>query len=357
MSASHNPAEYNGIKFFGGEGRKLRREDEAEIERLLDESSSLPGGTAVGAHHRGSREISRYLRDLVRAPGHSLEGIRVLLDCANGAGFRLAPAAFSDAGAQVTALFDRPDGFNINDGCGSTEPDALRGAMLAGDYDLGISLDGDADRVVAVSPEGRVLDGDDLLYILARDFARRGLLPGGKIVTTVVNNRGLDASLKADRVRVVHCSVGDREIMYAMQREGARLGGETSGHILMEDFSVAGDATLAALMLASVMVRSGRSLAELLEGFTKFPQVIINVPVRDREGLAGDRVISDRIGEVEDRLADDGRVLVRASGTEPVVRVMVECPRAREAKRMASELACLVSERLGITEGGSESEE
>lgn len=347
VSASHNPAAYNGIKLFGGEGRKLSLDDEAEIEGLLEQCPGcLPRGTSVGVVHHGAQEVAAYLHDLACAPGHSLDGIRILLDCANGAGFRLGPAAFRDAGAVVTTLFDEPDGFNINGGCGSTRPEVLRAAMLAGDYDLGISLDGDADRVVAVSREGQILDGDDILYILARDLKERNLLPGNRVVTTIVNNRGLDASLKTEEVEVVHCSVGDREIMYTMQREGASLGGETSGHILMEDFSVSGDAILAALMVTSVLVRTKRSVGALLEGFTKFPQVLVNVPVRDREALLGDQVIATRIEEVEGLLGDEGRVLVRASGTEPVVRVMVECPGAGEAERMARDLADVVSERL-----------
>lgn len=350
VSASHNPPEYNGIKFFNADGHKLDVEDEESIEDRLGapgDRCTRPGAMDIGTCLPGGEEVHAYLMHLVESAGGRLSGLRVLLDCANGAGYRLGPAAFSEAGASVTALFDEPDGRNINDGCGSTHPAALQGAMLAGEYDIGFSLDGDADRVVAASPHGRLFDGDDILYILARDLQQRGRLAGDCLVTALTNNWGLDASLRPLGIEVTHCSVGDREIMQSMGRVGARLGGETSGHIIIADHATAGDGILTAVMVSSVMVRTGQAAEELLDGLVKYPQVTRNVPVRNKEGLPDDEEISRRISEADHRLGDDGRLVIRPSGTEPVVRVMVECPCAQEAEDVAESLAELVKKRLG----------
>ncbi len=350
ISASHNPPEYNGVKFFDPEGHKLDVGVEKAIETRVaaqQNTCTRPGAMEVGTCLPAAGEVHAYLTHLVGAAGEGLSGLRVLLDCANGAGYRLGPAAFRGAEASVTVLFDEPDGFNINEGCGSTHPESLQGAMLAGDYDIGFSLDGDADRVVAVSPSGRLFDGDDILYILARDLQHRGRLTRDALVTAVTNNWGLDASLRPFGIEVTHCSVGDREIMQTMGCVGARLGGETSGHIIIADHATAGDGILTAVMVSSVMARTGESAEDLLDGLVKYPQVTRNVPVANKEGFAEDEEISRSIGEAEDRLGDEGRLVIRPSGTEPVVRVMVECPCAEEAEDVAESLAELVKQRLG----------
>jgi len=348
VSASHNPPEYNGVKFFDGKGHKLEPGDEDAIECLMDDTSfEAPEGKGIGRCLPAGDMVSAYVDHLADAAGKGLDELRLLLDCAHGSGYRLGPEAFRRAKADVQVRFAQPDGLNINQECGSTHPGMLSGEMMSGGFDAGFSLDGDADRVVAVSPSGRILDGDDLLYILALDLQERGRLENDIIVTTIINNRGLDASLRDFGIGVANCPVGDREILHEMRRCGARLGGETSGHIILADHATAGDGILTAIAVASVMKRTGRTLDELLEGLVKYPQITNNVPVQRKELVDEDSVIAERISAVEEQLGEKGRLIVRASGTEPVVRVVVECPNEKQARQMADSLAALVSERLG----------
>lgn len=351
ISASHNPSEYNGVKLFDADGLKLQSEDEIAIEEMMElpaSSFDLPVERNVGRCLPAGDMVADYVAHLAEAAGdEGLKGLRVLLDCAHGSGYRLGPEALRRAGADVEARFDRPDGLNINQGCGSTNPGALQGEMISGNYDVGFSLDGDADRLTAVSPAGRILDGDDLLYIIARDMQERGRLDGDIMVTAIINNRGLDASLQERGITVTHCPVGDREILHEMKRVGARLGGETSGHVILADYATAGDGILTAVVTAAVMRRSGRSLDDLLEGLVKYPQITRNVPVERKEMLEDDSVLKERISAAEQQLGEEGRLIVRASGTEPVVRVVVECPSEEQAKQTADELGVIISERLG----------
>ena len=352
ISASHNPVEYNGIKFFNQHGKKLRVEEEQIIESQMDRHAvSRPIGRHLGRVVPGTRQVYAYLDGLLTAldlSSESLKGLRVAIDCANGAGYRLGPAAFEQAGAIVSVLNANPDGDNINADCGSTHPQDLVGAMLSGGYDVGFALDGDADRLIAVSPSGRVFDGDDVLYIIACWLLRQGRLRDRKVVTTVINNRGLDASLGRLGVSVIHCAVGDREIMHRMEDEAACLGGETSGHILMGDYASTGDGILTALAIARAMQDEDASISELLQGLEKYPQIVINVPVNDKEGFSTDEVIASAVKEAQAKLAPKGRILVRPSGTEPVIRVLVEGPSEDMVRRIAERLATVVGERLGL---------
>ncbi len=350
ISASHNPADYNGIKFFDGDGFKLTPDDEAEIEGAMGSPGNRADPGDLGSTRRGDRYVWAYLQHLTTSldlEPDSLAGLRVALDCSNGAGYRLGPAAFRSAGAEVTAIYDRPDGYNINVDCGSTRPEALIGMMTAGDYDVGFALDGDADRIAAVTPQGRVLDGDDILYIIARDMMDAGELSGEAVVATIINNLGLGTCLEPLGVQMVTCPVGDREIMMAMRERGATLGGEISGHIVLGHCATTGDGILSALIVARAQVKGDRDVEELVAGFEKYPQVVQNVPVRDRDGLAGDASIQEAISRVEEELGDDGRIIVRPSGTEPVVRILIEGPRREMIERMANRLADIVADRLG----------
>ncbi|MFO7941773.1 MAG: phosphoglucosamine mutase [Bacillota bacterium] len=350
VSASHNPSEYNGIKFFDAGGYKLTPDDEERIEQSMGEVGLAPRGSALGRLRRGDREVWEYLEHLTSSlglDGNSLKGFKVAMDCANGAGYRLGPAAFRSAGASVTPIFDRPDGDNINVECGSTKPESLIGMMTAGDYDVGFALDGDADRLVAVSPLGEVLDGDDLLYIIARDMAEEGELANDTVVVTMINNLGLGACLEPLGVETVQCPVGDREIMLKMRETGANLGGEISGHIVLGHCATTGDGILSALTIARAQLNRGRGIEEMVADFTKYPQIVENVPVSDREGLADDETIEEAISRARNRLGESGRIIVRASGTEPVVRILVEGPDREMIEGIAGNLADIVSKRLG----------
>ncbi len=353
ISASHNPAEYNGIKLFDAVGHKLTQEDERIIESGVHQGSpegwQPPSGQGIGRRVDGGQQVSSYLDHLCESTGmgpQSLRGMRVLLDCANGAAGRIGPAALRQVGASVEAVFTSGDGDDINACCGSTHPEALRGRMLSEDFDFGLALDGDADRAIAVSPSGRLLDGDDLLFILAVYLHETGRLPGGKIVTTVINNRGLDASLRPLGIEVVHCPVGDRQIMIAMQEEGIGLGGEISGHIILGHCATCGDGLLTGLLVGDILAQSGSSLDELLDGLEKYPQVKKNVAVERKGEFADDEVIERSIREAEAELGQRGRLIVRPSGTEPVVRVMVEGPDYEQILSLADQLQEVIEKRL-----------
>ncbi|MFP4200837.1 MAG: phosphoglucosamine mutase [Clostridia bacterium] len=350
ISASHNPSEYNGIKFFDASGYKLAPQDEGEIERGMGENGPRPQGSALGRLFRGDREVWEYLEHLTASLGldrDSLAGLRVAMDCANGAGYRLGPAAFRSAGASVTSIFDSPDGDNINVECGSTKPESLIGMMTSGDYDVGFALDGDADRLVAVSPLGKVLDGDDLLYIIARDMIQEGELANETVVVTMINNLGLGACLEPLGVETVQCPVGDREIMIKMRETGANLGGEISGHLVLGHCATTGDGILSALTIARALLNRGQGIEEMVMDFTKYPQIVENVPVSDREGLEEDQTIEEAISRGRKRLGESGRIIVRPSGTEPVIRILVEGPDRELIEEIADDLADIVAQRLG----------
>jgi phosphoglucosamine mutase len=352
ISASHNPFPDNGIKFFEAGGRKLRDETEAAIEAalgaILAEGPPLRSGTDIGTSRVVEGAVDDYVERLLLAVApDALRGLRVVVDCGNGAASAAGPRVLTKLGADVTVLNAAPDGTNINDGCGSTDPSGLVAAVVEGGAHAGLAFDGDADRIVAVDEHGAVVDGDHILAITALDLQARGRLTGNAIATTVMANLGLRRALEAHGIDVIETPVGDRHVLAAMEEHGLVLGGEQSGHIIFRDHAVTGDGPLVGLLLLDVMVRSGRPLSELASIVTKYPQVLRNVRVREREGLDGATGFWTEVRGVEAELGDTGRVLVRPSGTEPVVRVMVEASDEQVAERAASRLTGALESALG----------
>jgi phosphoglucosamine mutase len=322
ISASHNPFQDNGIKFFSGEGRKLSLEKEREIEWLTTEDGPRPTGEDVGAVESLPDAPELYVEGVLGRLGPRAGGMKVLLDCANGAAVATAPAAFRRLGAGVTVVGAEPDGKNINEGCGSTHVEALD----ASGYDVAFAFDGDADRVLAVDERGGVVDGDRILAILARDLQERGLLGGG-LVVTVMSNLGFFKAMDALGIPYGVTPVGDRHVAEEMLRAGASLGGEQSGHVILSEHATTGDGLVTALALLDVMVRSGKTLSELATVMEVYPQKLINVPVGaagSAKAIAALEPVGRAVAGAEERLGDEGRILLRPSGTEPVVRVMVE---------------------------------
>jgi phosphoglucosamine mutase len=340
VSASHNPYRDNGIKFFDATGSKLVDEAEARIEELLaaDLTPTSPG--RVRELEGGAED---YMRALEAAFALDLGGVRVALDCANGATHRVAPAIFERLGATVETIGDVPDGRNINDGCGSTHLDALREHMAGSEAVAGFAFDGDGDRVLAVDGDGRVHDGDELIALLARGKAARGELRGG-VAVTVMSNYGFHRAMEEDGIEVAVAKVGDRYVLEELRRREWELGGEQSGHIIDTDFAATGDGTAAALMAMREL--AGRPLAAV-DAMEKLPQTLVNVEVADREAIAGAAAVWDAVEREGAELEGRGRVLLRPSGTEPLVRVMAEAPTAEEAEAVCNRLADLVRKELG----------
>jgi len=346
ISASHNPARDNGIKFFGPDGVKLSDEVEAAIEEAMTGAPEAAGDDGVEDMATLEDADDRYLRFLLRGQP-SLEGLRIVVDCANGAASMIAPEVYRAAGADVTVLFADPDGTNINDGCGSTHMEVLRRAVATSGAHAGIAHDGDADRVLAVDSKGAIVDGDQILGICALDAKMLGELRGDAIATTVMANLGFRHAMADAGIGIVETAVGDRNVLEAMRKNGLILGGEQSGHVVFLDMHTTGDGILTALRLLAAVVVSGRSLGELAADVPRFPQVLRNVAVADRGALDGAERVWDVVREVEDELGADGRVLVRASGTEPVVRVMVEAATDERAATAADRISEAVSVVLG----------
>ena len=347
VSASHNPYEDNGIKFFSRDGTKLEDEAEARIEEGVRSLSPSAGQKANASAPGRVRELERgaedYMRALETAFALDLSGIRVALDCANGATHRVAPAIFERLGATVEAIGDEPDGRNINDRCGSTHLGALREHMAGSEAIAGFAFDGDGDRVLAVDGEGRVHDGDELIALLARGKAARGELRGG-VAVTVMSNYGFHRAMEEDGIEVAVAKVGDRYVLEELRRRDWELGGEQSGHIIDMDFAATGDGTAAALMAMREL--DGRPLAAV-DAMEKLPQLLVNVEVADREAIAGATAVWDAVEREGAELEGRGRVLLRPSGTEPLVRVMAEAPTAEEAEAVCNRLADLVRQELG----------
>ncbi|GAA2189564.1 phosphoglucosamine mutase [Leucobacter alluvii] len=349
VSASHNPAADNGIKFFAEGGRKLADDVEDEIESAMDGPVVAVTGREVGRIRRFADAEDRYLVHLLGTlEGTRLDGVHVVLDCAHGAAAGISPDVFTDAGARVTVIGNDPDGFNINDGVGSTHLQPLAAAVIEHGADLGIAHDGDADRCLAVDAAGEVVDGDMIMAILALSMARRGKLVRNTLVATVMSNLGLKLAMADNGIDVVETGVGDRYVLEAINAEGYSLGGEQSGHVIMSDHATTGDGILTGLHIAAEVVRTGKSLAELATCMTVYPQVLVNVRGVDRTGVHGDEVLQQAVRQAEIALAGNGRVLLRPSGTEPVVRVMVEAEHAEDAQRLADDLAGIVLERLAV---------
>jgi len=345
VSASHNPAPDNGIKIFARGGVKLPDIVEERIERALTGPKLLPTGADVGRIRRFADAEDRYVVHLLQSLPHRLDGLHVVLDCAHGAAAGVSPETFRDAGARVTVIGADPDGLNINDGVGSTHLDHLAAEVVRVGADLGIAHDGDADRCLAVDAAGNTIDGDQIMAILAVAMKDRGVLRDDTLVATVMSNLGLHRAMTANGIRVVQTAVGDRYVLEAMNEHGYSLGGEQSGHVIMSRFATTGDGLLTGLHLMAEMARQGKTLAELAAVMTVYPQVLVNVRDVDRTRV-GDPGVAEAVAAAEAELGDDGRVLLRASGTEPLVRVMVEATSQDDAQRIADRLADVVRTRL-----------
>ncbi len=347
VSASHNPAEDNGIKLLASDGTKLSDETEDRIEASLREGNGTrtPIGGKVGTRFPMDDSNTRYIDRIVSGAEFSFRGISVTLDCANGAAALSAPELFRKLHAEVEVLADSPDGVNINSGCGATHPEFLASRNKG---TIGLTFDGDADRLIAIDEKSRIVDGDIIMAIIAKHLASRGALPGNKIVVTVMSNLGIHKAMREAGIEVVTTKVGDRYVREAMVEHGAMIGGEQSGHVIFLDRGITGDGPLTGVRLLEVVAATGLSLADLSDRAMKvFPQVLKNVRVARREALEGAKAVWDAVGSAEKELGDSGRVLLRPSGTEPVVRVMVEASTEADAERYASSLAEIVVGALG----------
>jgi phosphoglucosamine mutase len=347
ISASHNPMPDNGIKLFSRGGGKLDDAIEAAIEKRMGEPWTRPTGRNVGRITFDQGASARYLSHLLASVSTPLSGLKIVVDCANGASSHVAPIAYDQAGAKVIAIHNSPDGWNINENCGSTHLEDLQAAVVREGADLGIAHDGDADRCLAVDAQGNVIDGDAIMTILARGYKSRGALKSNTIVGTVMSNLGFMHAMKEAGIEVITTAVGDRYVLEKMLEGNFSLGGEQSGHLIMREFANTGDGILTALQLAQEVIRTGKPLSELAASMQRFPQVLINVPNVAKEKLESSKVISDAVAQAEATLADNGRVLLRASGTEPLVRVMVEASSDNLAQEIAATLAAVVKAELG----------
>ncbi len=325
ISASHNPYYDNGVKFFSGHGLKLPDEVEEEIEAQMDKPMEVVSSDRLGKAQRINDAAGRYIEFCKRTipSSDALHGLKIVVDCANGATYHSAPHVFSELGAQVTSIAAAPDGLNINRDCGATAPQRLAEAVKSNGADLGIALDGDGDRLIMVDDKGDIVDGDEILYVIAHGRKKEGQFKGG-VVGTLMSNLGLELSLSQHGIPFERAKVGDRYVMERLMSEGWQLGGESSGHIICLDRTTTGDGIIAALQVLHVMINSGRSLRDLREGMQRFPQTLVNVPLRSKIDLESSAIVQEAVREVEAQLSDRGRVLLRPSGTEPLIRVMVE---------------------------------
>ncbi|AGL14492.1 phosphoglucosamine mutase [Actinoplanes sp. N902-109] len=345
LSASHNPMPDNGIKLFAPGGLKLPDEIEERIEAAVADGHGLvgrPTGAGVGRVHDLLDGAEHYIKHLVESTPHSLAGIKVVVDCANGAASDAGPTAYTEAGAEVIAIHAEPDGLNINDNCGSTHMEALIEAVLREGADLGLAHDGDADRCLAVTATGEVVDGDQIMAILALAMREAGTLTDDTLVATVMSNLGLRLAMKQAGIRLIETKVGDRYVLEELNANNLALGGEQSGHIVMPAFATTGDGVLTGLHLMATIAASGKSLADLAAVVHKLPQVLINVNVKDRDAGANAPTVQAAVTLAEDELGETGRVLLRPSGTEPLVRVMVEAETEEQARAVAERVAAEV---------------
>lgn len=341
ISASHNPHHDNGVKFFGPDGGKLSDEVEAEIEALIEQPLECVPSDQLGRARRIDDAQGRYIEFCKSSfpLNRSLAGLRIALDCANGAAYRTAPAVFAELGAEVIVIGDRPDGFNINRDCGSTHLGALKRTVAERKANLGIALDGDADRCLMLTADGREVDGDEILFIIARSRLAAGALRG-PVVGTLMSNLGLERALETLGIEFQRAKVGDRYVMEMLKAGGGELGGETSGHTLCLDRTSTGDGTVTALQVLAAMLDTGRSLGELASGMSKFPQVLINVKLAGKaDAVMASPAVQAAVREAEARLGARGRVLLRPSGTEPLIRVMVEAQEEGETQSAAEFIA------------------
>ena len=340
ISASHNPYYDNGIKFFNGQGSKLSDELELQIEAMIDSPMETVDSDQLGKASRIADAAGRYIEYCKSTfPDElSLKGLKIVIDCAHGATYNIAPGVFSELGADVTLMGAEPDGYNINEGVGSTEPEALQQRVMEEGADLGVAFDGDGDRLQMVNREGQLLTGDDVLYILAMHRLATGGSDSG-VVGTLMTNMGLELALEQSGLRLARAKVGDRYVKELMVAEGWSLGGESSGHIICGNLSTTGDGVIAALQVLAAVVVSGRSLSQLTSGFTPLPQVLVNVRIKKGFDIAAHQAINDACERVEQALIGRGRLLLRPSGTEPVIRVMVEGDETVAIDSLANEVA------------------
>lgn len=348
ISASHNAMPDNGIKFFARGGHKLADHVEEQIEARLNEGWQRPTGDGVGRVVHYDDALSHYVEHLLACTPNRLTGLKVVVDTGNGAAAAASPRALRRMGAQVLAIHSSPDGYNINEGCGSTHLDDLREAVVEHGYDVGIAHDGDADRCLAVDAQGNVVDGDQIMAVLALALRDHGKLVDNTVVATVMSNLGFKLAMRDAGITTVETAVGDRYVLESMRAHGYTLGGEQSGHVVLLEYATTGDGTLTALHLLARMADTGRSLADLVAAMAKLPQVLINVSNVDRYAVASSPGLNDVVGAARARLGEQGRVLLRPSGTEPLVRVMVEAPTDDEARAVAEELAAAVAREIPL---------
>lgn len=348
ISASHNPYYDNGIKFFSAQGSKLPDEMEAAIEAMLDQPMTTVDSAELGKAVRVGDAPGRYIEYCKSTVSSDVtfHGLKIVVDCAHGASYHIAPNVFRELGAEVIEIGTEPNGLNINLECGATHPEGLKHQVLANQADLGVALDGDGDRVLMVDHRGHVLDGDEILYIIAKDRMARGVMEGG-VVGTVMSNIGFERAIKEAGIEFVRVAVGDRHVMSELKSRGWNLGGEPSGHILCLKSTSTGDGIITALQVLAAMRQHNKSLAEIREGIVKFPQVLLNVHVEDRATSVETPLLQQAIQDIETSMAGKGRVLLRRSGTEPLVRVMVEGEDESRVKNYATQLAEIVKAEFG----------
>ena len=351
ISASHNPVADNGIKFFGSDGFKLSDDQENEIETLLDqEHPDLPRPTGNQIVHtsdyfEGAQKYLSYLKSTVDV---NLEGLKIALDGAHGSTASLAPFLFGDLEADTVTMGCSPDGYNINDGVGSTHPEALAEKVRETEADFGLAFDGDGDRIIAVDEYGNIVDGDQIMFIIGQEMAKNHELNDNMIVSTVMSNLGFYKALENEGIASNKTKVGDRYVVEEMRRGNYNLGGEQSGHIVMMDYNTTGDGLLTGIQLAAVVKRSGKSLSELAAQMKKYPQSLVNVRVSDKHGVEQNVDVKAVMQDVENKMNGEGRILVRPSGTEPLVRVMVEAKTDEDAERFAKTIADVVEAKMGL---------
>lgn len=343
ISASHNPFEDNGIKLFGPDGYKLSDEDEMKIEALLDQEIPLASAKDIGRARRVEDARGRYIHAVKSSfPADlRLDGLKIVIDCANGAAYQVAPSALWELGAEVIAVGIAPNGLNINDGCGSTAPMLLQETVVSAGADIGIALDGDADRLIIVDEKGATVDGDQIMALIAANWIRDGRLAGGGLVATVMSNLGLERFVAGLGAELVRTKVGDRYVLEKMREGGYNVGGEQSGHMILSDYGTTGDGTVAALQVLAALVRSGRSASELLHQFDRVPQLLKNVRFSGGKPLEHEEV-RRVIAQAEAELDGSGRLVIRPSGTEPVIRVMAEGDREEQVKDVVDRICAAV---------------
>jgi len=349
ISASHNPYQDNGIKFFSSEGMKLPDEVEMQIESLLDEPMEVVLPEQIGRAFRVDDASGRYIEFCKGSLPHfiNLSGLKVVVDCAHGATYHIAPNVLRELGAQVIAIGISPNGLNINQSCGSTYPGNLQKAVRAHQAHLGIAFDGDGDRVIMVDEQGNLVDGDEILYIIAMDSQRHGKLQGGGVVGTLMSNLGLEQALEKHNIPFARSKVGDRYVMQALQEHQWQLGGESSGHIIWLHSQTTGDGIVSALQVLMIMCQTQQSLRELLSGMVKCPQVLINVDMTIQPSDLQQTALDEAVAHMQDKLGNDGRILLRPSGTQPLMRVMVEAHDEKLTQKTAKHLANKVAKILG----------